>query len=67
MGTVQMKSKANCPQMVPGVGEVEIGGTFEVSEDRALELEKGLFERIATSNTQITSTPDSTTTEEAIK
>lgn len=43
---VKMKSNAMSPQWVPGVGEVPVGGEFEVPEERAKELEKGLFERV---------------------
>ncbi len=42
---VKMKSKAPSPQWVPGVGEVPVEGEFEVSEEQAKELEKGLYER----------------------
>lgn len=43
---IKMQSTANCPQMVPGIGEVGINGTFEVSIEQADELSKGLFKKI---------------------
>lgn len=43
---VKMKSKALSPHLVPTVGEVQPGEIFEVTEDWAKELEKGLFERV---------------------
>lgn len=48
---VKMKSKALSPHLVPTVGEVQPGEIFEVTEDRAKELEKGLYERITTKAT----------------
>ena len=43
---VTMKSIALAPHAVPGVGIVETGETFECSEEQALILEKGLYERV---------------------
>ena len=45
-GLVKMKSKALSPVHVPGIGEVPVNGDFDVPEERARELEKGLFERV---------------------
>lgn len=50
---VKMKSKAHCPQLVPTVGEVLPEGIFEVSEERAKDLEKGLFERVIENKVQL--------------
>jgi len=43
---VTMKSIALAPHAVPGIGIVESGGTFTCSEEQALILEKGLYERV---------------------
>jgi hypothetical protein len=43
---VTMKSIALAPHAVPGIGIVETGGTFTCSEEQALILEKGLYERV---------------------
>jgi hypothetical protein len=43
---VTMKSLAQAPHAVPRVGIVESGGTFTCSEEQALILEKGLYERV---------------------
>lgn len=43
---VKMKSKALSPVHVPGIGEVPVNGEINVPEERARELEKGLFERV---------------------
>lgn len=43
---VKMKNIAPSPRWIPGVGEVEINGEFEVPEEQAKELEKGQFERV---------------------
>ncbi len=43
---VTMKSLALAPHAVPGIGIVETGGTFECSEEQAIILEKGLYERV---------------------
>jgi hypothetical protein len=43
---VTMKSIAQAPHTVPGIGIVESGETFTCSEEQALILEKGLYERV---------------------
>ena len=43
---VKMKSKAHSPHLVPTIGEVLPNGVFDVSEELACELEKGLYERV---------------------
>ena len=43
---VLMRNKATGPLLVPGIGEVDTGGTFKCSEEQAKHFEKGLFERV---------------------
>ena len=43
---VKMKNIAPSPRWIPGVGEVEINGEFDVPESQAKELEKGQCERV---------------------
>lgn len=43
---VKMKNVAPSPRWIPGVGDVEIKGEFEVPEEQAQELEKGQCERV---------------------
>lgn len=47
---VKMKSMAPSPRWIPTVGEVPVGGEFQVSEEQAKELEKGQFKRIKGGN-----------------
>lgn len=47
MKKVKMVSEAPSPRHIIGVGEVPIGGEFEVDEDYAKKLEKsGQFKRV---------------------
>jgi hypothetical protein len=43
---VEMKSIAQAPHAVLGIGIVESGGIFKCTEEQALILEKGLYERV---------------------
>lgn len=43
---VKMKNIAPGPRWIPGVGNVEINGEFNVSEEQAQQLEKALCVRV---------------------